>query len=75
MSMNRELRQIREQVKELAEREATKLYRMARNLQKRGGSVETVAAIREEANQLHMTAYPERLIAWDAAENFKYAFR
>ena len=73
--MNKELREIRWQLREMADKEAMKLWRLARNLQKRGGSAETVAAIREEASQLHMTAYPERLIAWDAEYKFKYAFR
>lgn len=71
----RELKEIREQLKEIAEREATKLYRMARKLQKKGGSAEIIAEIREEASQLHMTAYPERLVAWDTEYKFKYAFR
>lgn len=73
--MNKELREIRWQIREMAEKEAEKLWRLARNLQKRGGSAETVTAIREEASQLHMTVYPERLIAWDAKYKFKYAFR
>lgn len=72
--MNKQLREIREQLKEIAEREATKLYRLANRLQKHGGSQETVRKIREEAQRLHMTGYPERLIdpfiRWDFAFKF-----
>ena len=73
--MNKELRKMRDELIEMAEAEATKLYRLARNLQKRDGSPETIRKIREEAGQLHMCAYPERLLSWNARYNFDFAFR
>ena len=73
--LNKDLMEIRRTLVDMAEKEATKLYRLARNLQKRGGSAEVIARIREEAFELHMSAYPERLIAGDARYRFQYAFR
>lgn len=73
--MNKELCAIRQTLADMAEKEATKLYRLARNLQKRGASVSLLAEVRSEAHQLHMCAYPERLVAWDAPYKFKYAFK
>lgn len=71
--MKKELNDIKARLVEIANCEAMKLYRMARKLQAHGGSIETVSAIREEANRLYNTGYPERLL-----NNFtlwKYAFR
>lgn len=73
--MNKELQNMRDELIAMAEAEATKLYRLARNLQKRNGSAETIRKIREEAGQLHMCAYPERLLAWDAKYKYEFAFR
>ncbi len=75
--MNRELKQMKDHLADMAENETYKLWRMARNLIKRGGSWETVNAIREEANWLYdiARAYPERLIMLDAENKFKYAFK
>lgn len=71
--MNKELREIREQLEEIATQEANKLYRVARKLQSHGGSDKTVAKIREEAYLLHFCAYPERLI--DPFTKWEYAFK
>lgn len=73
----KQLREIREQLKEMAEAEAMKLWRLARNAQKRGCSSEVVNKIREEANWLHTTgtSYPERLLDWKFEYDFKYAFK
>lgn len=71
----KELMEIRNRLKEIAEAEATRLFRMARRAQAHGCKAETVAAIREEAHQLHITGYPERLVSWDTHYYFKYAFK
>lgn len=70
-----ELKEIRIRLIEIAEQEATRLYRMARKLQEHGGSPATVAEIREEANYMwtNMTGYPERLL--DTETKWKYAFK
>lgn len=71
----KELSEIRNRLIEIAEQEAVRLYRMARNLQQHGGSPDTVAEIREEAGYLHtnVTAYPGRLL--DTETRWKYAFK
>jgi hypothetical protein len=71
--MNKELTNIRYQLIEISEEEATKLYRLANNLKSHGGSAEVVAKIREEANELHLNAYPERLL--DPFKTWEYAFK
>ena len=59
----------------IAEREAMKVWRMARRAEKRGVSPEVVNEIREEGHILYntMTAYPERLL--ETTRVWKYAFR
>lgn len=74
----KELQKIREYLKEMAEKEATKLFRFARKAQNHGCKHETAEAIRNEARWLHETAangYPDRLIYWEFEYKFKYAFR
>lgn len=71
------INEIRQELKEMAEQEATRLYRLARRALEKGCGQELVNAIREEANWLHTTAqaYPDRLVEWQFEYNFKYAFR
>lgn len=69
----KELRSMRRHLEEIAENEATKLYRMARRALAHGCNLELVHEIREEAHQLHNTGYPERLL--DPFITWKYAFR
>lgn len=69
----KKLIKIREELKEIAEQEATKLYRLAWRAKSHGCSNEMVEAIRNEARELHMTGYPERLL--DPCKTWKYAFR
>ena len=64
---------IRCELEEMAEKEAFKLYRLAWRAKNHGCSDRTVEEIREEARQLHMTAYPEMLL--DPCKTWKYAFR
>lgn len=73
----KELEAIRNQLEEKAEKEAHRLWRIARRALKRGCSQQLINAIREEANWLHTTAkaYPERLLEWNFEYKFKYAFR
>lgn len=73
MIMNRELRAIRSQLMDMAEKEATKLYRLAWRMTEHGCSKESIRKCREEANKLHMTGYPERII--DPFVTWEYAFR
>ena len=58
----KKLRKIREQLVEIAEQEATKLFRLARRAEAHGCSNEMVGAIREEAIEIYPTGYPERLL-------------
>lgn len=71
------LRQIRNELSQMSEREAIKLWRIARQAEKRNCSVELIRAIREEANWLHTNgqSYPERLLEWRFEFIFKYAFK
>lgn len=71
--MRRDIRAIREQLCEIAEAEATKLYRLAWRMEEHGCSAANVAKVREEAWELHMTAYPERLL--DPFRAWSYAFK
>lgn len=69
----KELTRIRERLEEIAENEATKLFRLARRAKTHGCSNETIEEIRNEARELHMTGYPERLL--DPFRTWKYAFK
>lgn len=71
--MEKRLKEIRFELKEIADKEAMKLYRLARRLERRGGNREVVARIREEACTLYKTGYPERLI--DPFLKWEFAFR
>lgn len=72
-TMRKDLQKIRDELREIAEREATYLYRLAWRMQKHGCSAKSIREVREEANALHMTGYPERLV--DTSANWKYAFK
>ena len=73
----KELEVIRYQLKEKANREAYRLWRIARRASKHGCSQHLVNEIKAEATWLYETgqAYPDRLIHWDFKYTFKYAFR
>lgn len=73
----KELKEIRYKLIEMAEKEATQLFRLAWRAKAHGCKPETVEAIRNEARWLHETgtAYPERLVYWKFEYDFKYAFR
>ena len=67
------LYEIRCELAEIADREAMKLFRMARRCEEHGVSYNIVADIRNEAFELHNTGYPERLL--DPFKNWEYAFK
>ena len=67
------LSNMRNQLCERADREAAKLFRLAWRAQAHGCRPKTVEQIREEARELHMTGYPERLL--DPFRKWKFAFR
>lgn len=73
----KELKEIRNKLIEMAEKEAMRLFRLAWRAKAHGCKPETVEAIRNEARWLHdtATAYPERLLRWQFEYEFKYAFR
>lgn len=75
--MTKEIRNMRQTLIDMAKKEAIRLWRLARRCKKRGISEETVREIHEEACYLdtNVTAYPERILTWDAKYKFKYAFR
>jgi len=72
-TMRRDLREIHCQLKEIAEKEATYLYRLAWRMIAHGCDPKNVEKCREEARELHMCAYPERLL--DPFRTWDYAFK
>ncbi len=66
------LRDVRDDLRELLEAEATRLYRLARKMEEHGVSAEEVHKCREEANEFHMCNYPERVL--DPFRKWSYAF-
>lgn len=75
--MMKEFRKLREELAHRSEREAMKLWRLARRAQAKGCSAKLVQAIGEEANWCYSTgtAYPERLLDDMLEYKMKYAFR
>ena len=68
-----DMREINSLLVEKCEAEATKLYRLAWRMKAHGCSPESIAKCREEANSLHMNAYP-----WQVLNPFNvwtYAFK
>lgn len=73
----KELKAIRRKLKEMAEKEAQRIFRLARRTAAHGCRPETVEKIREEAQWLHetATAYPDRLLRRQFEYEMKYAFK
>lgn len=67
------LREIQNELYEIAEKEAMKLFRLARRCEEHGVSANIIVDIRNEAFELHNTGYPERLL--DPFKTWKYAFK
>ena len=72
-NMRRDLSDIRDQLCEIAEQEATRLYRLAWRMIAHGCDPKNVEKCRDEARELHMCAYPERLL--DPFRVWNYAFK
>lgn len=68
-----DLAKIRSDLCQIAEAEATYLFRLARRMRAHGCSEESIIKCKEEAWQLHMTGYPERLISDRCV--WEYAFK
>lgn len=66
------LRDMRQDLKEMLEAEATRLYRLARRMEEHGVSADKVRKCREEADEFHMSSYPERVL--DPFRKWSYAF-
>lgn len=71
--MNKQLKDIRYQLQDIAEKESTKLFRLAWKMTSHGCRLENIEKCREEARELHMTGYPERLL--DPFRTWEYAFK
>jgi hypothetical protein len=71
--MRKDLLNIRYELQEIAEKEATQLFRLAWRMQAHGCDPANVARVRNEAMELHMTGYPERLL--DPFATWDYAFK
>ena len=71
------LRNYRFELRELAEQEATKLWRLARRAKAHKVSADTVHKIQEEADYCYrtLTTYPERMLEWDFEYKMQYAFK
>lgn len=72
----KEFAKMREELANKAEREAMRLFRLARQAEKHNAEC-TAILIRREAHDLltNYKTYPERLLAWDFEYKFTYAFR
>lgn len=75
--MDKRLETMRNELKEMAIREAIKLWRLARRAEKHGVSKEVINDIREEGFIMNntMTSYPDRLLEWNFKYKYKYAFK
>lgn len=71
--MRNDLRKIKSDLLEISEKEATKLYRLAWRMTAHNCKPENIAKCRDEARELHMNAYPERIL--DPYKRWEYAFR
>lgn len=71
--MRKDLRAMKDQLSEIAEQEATYLFRLAWRMQAHGCDPKHIQICREEAGRLHMTGYPERLL--DDRIRWEYAFK
>ena len=71
------LQEMKKELEYMAEREAMKLWRIARRAEKKGCSAQLVKEIREEGSWCYNTAkvHPDRLLHWRFEYDFKYAFK
>lgn len=75
--LDKRLKSMRWELKNIAEKEAVKLWRLARKAEKHNVSNELIDKIREEASCIYIIrlAYPERLLERDFEYKFKFAFK
>ena len=73
--MRKDLQDLRDRLQDLAEAEATYLYRLAWRMERHNCNPENIRKVREEARCLHMTGYPERLVTFEEHYHFEYAFK
>lgn len=71
------LEEIKQELRNMAEKESMKLFRIARRAEKKNCSSELINSIQEEAYWLLHTAmiYPERILKWDFEYTHKYMFK
>lgn len=72
-TMRPDLRKIYSDLREIAEREATYLYRLAWRMKDHGCDPKHIEEVRQEARRLHMMGHPEWLL--DSSVTWKYAFK
>lgn len=74
--MTKRLNEMHYELKAMAEKEAYKVWRMARRAEAKGCSAKLVNEIRNEGSELYNNygTYPERLLDWNTKSNLKYAF-
>lgn len=75
--LDKRLESMRWELKNMAEKEAIKLWRLARKAERHNVSNELIYKIREEATCMYitMTTYPDRLLERDFEYKFKFAFK
>ena len=74
--MTKRLNEIHYELRDMAEKEAIRVWRMARRAEAKGCSAKLVNEIREEGFDLYSNykTYPERLLEWKTKDKLKYAF-
>lgn len=73
--MRKDLREIRCQLDEIAEKEATYLFRLAWRMTAHGCNPKNIQKVREEASALHMMGHPEWLLDYFMDNKWEYAFK
>lgn len=71
------IEEMKREIIEIAHKEATNLYRIARSAEAHGASEKLVQEIRAEAWVLEheIYSYPDRLLDWKYSYRTKHAFR
>ena len=72
----KELKEIRNRLEEIIERQQMKLWRLARIAKRKGCSQKLVRELQAEGWGMYdMKADPERVLVWQMEGRFKYAFK
>lgn len=74
--MTKKINSMREELRQMAEKEAMRVWRLGRRAKAKGCSQKLINEIRDEGFSLYneYTAYPERLLDNNAKHRLKYAF-